>query len=64
MLSPRERPGEKLNFYAQHGVKEYLEVDLVGRGVRLLGNAGGEWKAIERSGVIDLDVGEVTALLG
>lgn len=28
VLSPGETPSEKLPFYAEHGVKEYLEIDL------------------------------------
>lgn len=36
VLSPGEKPLEKLRFYAEHGVKEYLEVDLVEGTVKLV----------------------------
>ena len=63
VLSPGERAGEKLPFYASRNVKEYLEVDLAARSVRLLMHRGGEWVPVDRSGVIDLTTTEVLALL-
>ena len=63
VLSPGERAGEKLPFYASRGVKEYLEVDLVARSVRLLAHGEGEWAPVDRSGVIDLTTTEVLALM-
>ena len=63
ILSPGERAGEKLPFYARWGVSEYLEVDLNRRTARWLQYAEGEWLPIDRSSVIDLSVAEVTALL-
>ena len=63
VLSPGERLGEKLPFYASRNVKEYLEVDLRARTVRLLANRDGEWVPIEQSGVIELTTAEVLALL-
>jgi len=63
VLSPRERPGEKLAFYAAWNVSEYLETDLAERSVRLLRNHSGAWTPVSESGVIDLTVDEVVALL-
>jgi Uma2 family endonuclease len=63
VLSPGERAGEKLPFYASRNVKEYLEVDLRRRSVRLLANVEGQWREVGASGVIDLSVDDVLALL-
>jgi Uma2 family endonuclease len=63
VLSPGERAGEKLPFYAFRNVSEYLEVDLRHRSVRLLENVDGEWRDVRASGVIELSVDEVLALL-
>jgi Uma2 family endonuclease len=63
VLSPGERAGEKLPFYAFRNVSEYLEVDLRQRSVRLLENVDGEWRDVRASGVIELSVDEVPALL-
>ena len=63
VMSPGERAGEKLPFYASRNVKEYLEVDLRARSVRLLAQRAGEWAAIDRSEVIELSVDDVLALL-
>lgn len=47
VLSPGERPGEKLDFYTEWGVKEYLEIDLAAATVRLLVHRDtGEWEQI------------------
>jgi Uma2 family endonuclease len=63
ILSPGERPGEKLPFYARWGVSEYIEIDLDHRTVRMLRNRDEKWRAIERSQVVELSVDEVMALL-
>jgi Uma2 family endonuclease len=63
VLSPGERAGEKLPFYASRNVSEYLEVDLRPRSVRMLANADGEWRDVPASVVIELPVDEVLALL-
>ena len=63
VLSPGERAGEKLPFYASRNVKEYLEVDLRQRSVRLLANVAGQWRDVRASNVIDLSVDEVRGLL-
>ena len=63
VLSPRERAGEKVPFYASRNVQEYLEVDIRARTVRLLANRDGEWVLIDRSGVLDLTTAEVLALV-
>ena len=60
VLSPGERAGEKLPFYASRNVKEYLEVDLRLRTVRLLANVEGQWRDVRASSVIDLSVDEVS----
>jgi Uma2 family endonuclease len=56
VLSPGERAGEKLPFYAAWNVKEYLEIDLAAVTVRLLANQGGTWAPIGESEVLDFDV--------
>jgi Uma2 family endonuclease len=63
ILSPGERAGEKLPFYARWSVHEYLEIDLAHHTARLLRNTGGDWRPVERCHVIDLSVDEVLALL-
>jgi len=63
VLSPGERAGEKLPFYASRNVKEYLEIDLRLRTVRMLTNVDGQWRDARASGVIELSVDEVMALL-
>jgi Uma2 family endonuclease len=63
VLSPRERPGEKLAFYATWNVDEYLEIDLARRSAQLLSNRRGVWEPVERSGVVELTVDEVVAVL-
>ena len=63
VLSPGERAGEKLPFYAARDVKEYLEVDLRARTVRPLALREGVWVSVDRSNVIDLTVDEVLDLL-
>jgi Uma2 family endonuclease len=63
VLSPGERAGEKLPFYASRGVREYLEVDLGRASVRMLANVDGEWRDVRASSVIDLAVDDVAALL-
>ncbi len=63
VLSPGERPGQKLDFYAAHGVVEYLEVDLAGGDVRLLVRRDDAWVPADRSDVIDLTVAEVADLV-
>lgn len=63
MMSPGEKRGEKLSFYEMNGVKEYLEIDPRSGDVRLLANVDGAWQPIERSGVIELHVDDVRAVL-
>lgn len=63
IMSPGERRGEKLPFYARWGVAEYLELDPAKRSVRLLAHRAGEWVATDHSDVVDLTVAEVVALL-
>lgn len=54
VVSPGDETWEKLPFYAAHGVDELLIVDPSLRAVRWLGLSGGEYREIERSGLIDL----------
>jgi Uma2 family endonuclease len=63
VLSPGARAGETLPFYASRNVKEYLEVDLRHHSVGLLENVDGEWRDVRASGVVELSVDEVLALL-
>jgi Uma2 family endonuclease len=59
IVSPGDETWEKLPFYAAHQVDEVLIVDPEKRSVSWLGLAGGEYRAIERSGLIDLGPGEL-----
>ncbi len=63
ILSPGERAGEKLPFYATWNVQGVPRGRPPPTTVRLLQNADGGWTPIERSNVIDLSVAEVVALL-
>jgi Uma2 family endonuclease len=64
ILSPGERAGEKLPFYAEWGVREYLEIDLPHGTVRLLADRDGTWEPVDASAVVELTIDEVTGLLG
>ncbi len=63
ILSPGERAGEKLTFYADWHVKEYLEINLAAHTCRLLANRDGTWEPITRSEIIDLELATVEALI-
>lgn len=63
VLSPREIAGEKLPFYAESGVAEYLEVDLANGTCRLLARVDGRWMPATESGVLGFDIAGVAALL-
>lgn len=54
VLSGHERPGEKLEFYARWGAKEYLEVDSRTRTVRLLRHdvEQDKWEMATKSAVL------------
>jgi Uma2 family endonuclease len=54
IVSPSDESWEKLAFYAAHDVDELLIVDPEKRSVSWLGLAGGEYRPIERSSLIDL----------
>ncbi len=56
VLSPGERPQAKLGFYAERGVREYLEVDPRSRALRLWRNDSGAWHASDHSAVLDVAV--------
>jgi Uma2 family endonuclease len=63
ILSPGERPGEKLPFYARWNVHEYVEIDPVGGTVELLANRDGTWTAVDRSSIVDVVVSELVDLI-
>jgi Uma2 family endonuclease len=54
IVSPRDRSRDKFDFYAAHEVDEVVIVDPDERIVEWLGLADGEYKAIEKSDLIDL----------
>jgi Uma2 family endonuclease len=60
IVSPEDETWQKLPFYAAHGVDEVLIVDPGERSVRWLGLAGGEYRDIERSGLVELGPAELT----
>jgi hypothetical protein len=57
--SPGDETWQKLPFYAAHEVDEVLIVDPSDHTVHWLGRDGGEYRPIERSGVIDLGPNEL-----
>lgn len=57
ILSPDEAAGAKLDFYAQWGVEEYLEIDLEG-GVRLLRRRDTRWSPVQTSASLGFTVKE------
>ncbi len=59
IVSPGDEAWQKLPFYAAHQVNEVLIVDPSERALHWLGLAGGEYRPIERSGLIDLGSGEL-----
>jgi Uma2 family endonuclease len=59
ILSPGDDTWEKLPFYAAHGVDELLIVDPQKRSVDWLSLADGQYRSIERSGLIDLGPAEL-----
>lgn len=63
ILSPGERAGEKLPFYAERGVHEYLEVDLEAATCRLLRRDDQQWVPTDASRHIELSVADVIELL-
>jgi folate-binding protein YgfZ len=63
IVSPNDESWEKLPFYAAHDVDEMLIIDPRERTVSWLGLAGGEYKPIEHSGLIDLGARELAEQL-
>jgi Uma2 family endonuclease len=54
IVSPQDESWEKLPFYAAHDVDEVVIVDPQERSVSWLALAGGEYRPIEHSGLLDL----------
>jgi Uma2 family endonuclease len=54
VVSPADKSWDKFDFYAAHDVDEVLIIDPAEHAVHWLGLSGGEYQAIERSGLIDL----------
>jgi Uma2 family endonuclease len=63
IVSPNDESWEKLPFYAAHEVDEVLIVDPRKRTVSWLGLTGGEYKPIERSGLVDQGAQELAEQL-
>ena len=59
VVSPGDESWEKLPFYAAHDVDEVLIVNPVERSVDWLGLDEGEYRPIERSGLIDLGASDL-----
>ena len=59
IVSPGDESWEKLPFYAAHDVDEVLIVDPQERSVSWLGLKDGEYRPIERSGLIELGAREL-----
>jgi Uma2 family endonuclease len=61
IVSPGDETWEKFPFYAAHDVDEVLIVDPSERKVHWLELAGGEYRDVRRSGLIDLGPAELSA---
>jgi Uma2 family endonuclease len=59
IVSPEDETWQKLPFYAVHEVDEVLIIDPEEHAVHWLGLDGGEYRPIERSGLIDLGPNEL-----
>lgn len=59
IVSPGDETWEKLPFYAEHEVDEVLIVDAETRKVDWLALVGGEYRPVERSGLIDVGPAEL-----
>jgi Uma2 family endonuclease len=59
IVSPGDETWQKLPFYAAHDVDEVLIVDPQERAIHWLGLTGGDYRPIERSGLIDLATTEL-----
>lgn len=59
IVSPGDESWEKLPFYAAHNVEELLIVDPHKQSVSWLALAGGEYREVEHSGLIDLGSAEL-----
>jgi Uma2 family endonuclease len=57
VVSPDDETWDKLPFYAAHSVDEVLIVDPTERAVHWLALEGGEYREVDRSGLIDLGPG-------
>jgi Uma2 family endonuclease len=63
VVSPDDETWEKLPFYADHDVDEVLIVDPAKRSIDWLALDGGEYRPVERSGLIDLGPRELGELI-
>jgi Uma2 family endonuclease len=63
IVSPGDESWQKLPFYAAHGVDEVLIVDPTERSVSWLELGDGEYRRVERSGLIELGAAELTERL-
>jgi Uma2 family endonuclease len=59
IVSPKDKSRDKFDFYAAHEVDEVLIVDPEKRTIDWLGLTDGEYRPIERSGLIDLGPSEL-----
>jgi Uma2 family endonuclease len=59
IVSPEDESWQKLPFYAAHAVDEVLIVDPQERSVHWLGLAEGEYREVERSGLVELGPAEL-----
>jgi Uma2 family endonuclease len=60
VVSPGDETWEKLPFYARHDVDEALIVDPAEREVHWLALQGGEYRPVQRSGLIELGARELS----
>lgn len=63
IVSPGDESWEKLPFYAAHRVDEVVIVDPQERSVSWFALSGGEYRAVERSGLVELGAQELAERL-
>jgi Uma2 family endonuclease len=63
ILSPSDESWKKLPFYAAHEVDEVLIVDPVAHAIHWLALTDGEYREVQRSGLVDLGPSELAALI-
>lgn len=64
IVSPNDETWLKLPFYAAHGVREVLIVDPIDRAVHWLALQDGDYREVQRSGLVELGPDDVAKQVG